>query len=747
MSLTLTLTAADGATSSVTLPDPPVQTLSVPVNVGETAILAAVDNGNGNLLLAQPITLGQAGTLQSLSFYVSTIGGELRLGLYSNASGKPGTKLAETNAFTPILGWNTQPPLTTPTLQPGPYWIAYLPQSNALGFKKTNAAGPACWYGSFIFGTMPTTFPTTTTNITTWSFYATFLEAPPTMPAPPAGLSAAAVSSSQINLSWTASAGATGYKVFRNGSQVGTSALTTYADIGLAPSTSYTYTIEATNSSGASAMSPASIEATFAVSLGGGGMVYPFPNALNTGVPGYPNATTGPNTAAKAALPAWPGGSLSDGQVISGYYFDNPYININANNVTIKNCYIEGGNGSSGQAFAVSNAWNGTGTVSGSTFTVLTTNFGTIRTGLILELGGSWTGWGTSGSGLPPPEPAYATITSGSGSTWTLNNGTVNYAAGTPVTDCWNGGTIIQDNEFFNTNDPRQGGGGGTMDAIASYTGGLTLLRNNMHGYCKDVNGTGSGLTAKGNYCWNMYATPSGEHSENFYITAMGDVLIEGNTCTAMDTNTTSLFFTDNFGSVYNATIENNLVIQGNNTQHSVAFNQRQDGTQLSGPPTSEYEYYALNNALGTANPGSYNAASGGGYTNPTAWTGNYDWVYGQQLDPVGINDFVNNTAPVIAQFLSSNQTVEPAFTPDSTTFMQYVTTSLTFTLQGCTAPGDTIAVYQDGSGSALGTTTANASTGIWTYTVTATAGVHYYVAKDTTLSLNSPQFYVDVQS
>ena len=474
-----------------------------------------------------------------------------------------------------------------------------------------------------------------------------------------------------------------------------------------------------------------------------GGMVYPFPNALNTGVPGYPNATTGPNTAAKAALPAWPGGSLSDGQVISGYYFDNPYININANNVTIKGCYIEGGNGSSGQAFGVSNAWDGTGTVSGSTFTVSTTNFGTVRTGLILELGGSWTGYGSSGSGLPPPEPAYATITSGSGSTWTLNNGTVNYAANTPVTDCWNGGTIIQDCEFFNTNDPRQGGGGGTMDAIASYSGGLTLLRVNMHGYCKNVNGTGSGLTVKDCYFWNMYATSNGEHSENCYITAMGDVLIQGNTFTAVDTNTTSLFFTDNFGSVYNVTVENNLVYQGNNSEFPLEFNTRQNGTAIGGAPTSEYEYSALNNALGTANAGNYNAPPTSGYANPT-WTGNFDWVYGQQLSPTLINDFVSNTAPQIGQFNDSNSPSN-SFVPDSTTFMQYKRDQNNITLLGCTAPGDSITVYDITSGSpvSLGTASADGTTGKWSLGVTLQSGIRILRATDTTLSVNSAPYYV----
>ncbi len=61
------------------------------------------------------------------------------------------------------------------------------------------------------------------------------------------------MSSSQINLAWTASTdnvGVAGYRVFRNGSQIGTTATTSYADTGLAPSTKYSYTLAAYDSAG-----------------------------------------------------------------------------------------------------------------------------------------------------------------------------------------------------------------------------------------------------------------------------------------------------------------------------------------------------------------------------------------------------------------------------------------------------------------------------------------------------------------
>src|SRR5438552_2108896 len=69
-----------------------------------------------------------------------------------------------------------------------------------------------------------------------------------TAPSVPTGLTAAAVSSSQINLSWTASTdnvGVSGYRVFRGGTQIATTSTTSYANTGLSPSTTYSYTVAA----------------------------------------------------------------------------------------------------------------------------------------------------------------------------------------------------------------------------------------------------------------------------------------------------------------------------------------------------------------------------------------------------------------------------------------------------------------------------------------------------------------------
>jgi hypothetical protein len=80
-----------------------------------------------------------------------------------------------------------------------------------------------------------------------------FLGGVPPAPAPPTGLSASALSAYQIGLTWTASSGATSYRIQRSpdGStgwaQVGTSTNNSYTDSSLNPSTTYFYRVIATN--------------------------------------------------------------------------------------------------------------------------------------------------------------------------------------------------------------------------------------------------------------------------------------------------------------------------------------------------------------------------------------------------------------------------------------------------------------------------------------------------------------------
>ncbi|HZN71140.1 MAG TPA: discoidin domain-containing protein [Micromonosporaceae bacterium] len=97
-----------------------------------------------------------------------------------------------------------------------------------------------------------------------------------TVPAPPGGVVANAGNAS-VGLSWNASAGATGYSVYRGttpGGQ-GTTAIadpttTSFTDTGLVNGTTYYYKVRARNASGTS---PLSAEASATPSAGGGGVL------------------------------------------------------------------------------------------------------------------------------------------------------------------------------------------------------------------------------------------------------------------------------------------------------------------------------------------------------------------------------------------------------------------------------------------------------------------------------------------
>src|SRR3989344_5769691 len=84
-------------------------------------------------------------------------------------------------------------------------------------------------------------------------------------PTTPTGLTATAVSSSQINLAWAASTdnvGVAGYNVYRNGAYIGNTPTNSYSSTGLSSGTTYTYTVDAYDVAGMSSPKSASVSAT-----------------------------------------------------------------------------------------------------------------------------------------------------------------------------------------------------------------------------------------------------------------------------------------------------------------------------------------------------------------------------------------------------------------------------------------------------------------------------------------------------
>jgi chitodextrinase len=86
-----------------------------------------------------------------------------------------------------------------------------------------------------------------------------------TAPTVPTGLSASSVSAASATVSWAASTdsvGVSGYRVFRVGNQIGTTAGTTYTDAGLTANTAYAYTVRAYDAAGNVSASSATLNVT-----------------------------------------------------------------------------------------------------------------------------------------------------------------------------------------------------------------------------------------------------------------------------------------------------------------------------------------------------------------------------------------------------------------------------------------------------------------------------------------------------
>lgn len=92
-------------------------------------------------------------------------------------------------------------------------------------------------------------------------------------PAAPTQLVATVTGTTTLSLTWTASAGATGYQVFRNGSLIGSPASAAWLDTGLSAGTTYSYSVAATSSGGSSTQT-AAVQATTQSS--GGNVGTPF---------------------------------------------------------------------------------------------------------------------------------------------------------------------------------------------------------------------------------------------------------------------------------------------------------------------------------------------------------------------------------------------------------------------------------------------------------------------------------------
>jgi hypothetical protein len=132
--------------------------------LGVSAIEPITDNGDANTIIASSAALTNAGTVTTMSLYIAGTGvvGNAMMAIYdaSGIGGAPGELVAQTASFLVGPGWNTHPVATPVRLQPGTYYVTFMPSTNEAGpvyVKGTSHSNyfiHATAYGSFpaLFG-------------------------------------------------------------------------------------------------------------------------------------------------------------------------------------------------------------------------------------------------------------------------------------------------------------------------------------------------------------------------------------------------------------------------------------------------------------------------------------------------------------------------------------------------------------------------------------------------------------------
>lgn len=133
--------------------------------LGYNVIGGTVDSGDRNYNLASRYTMpaGISGTASSISVHIPIIdpnpaNRSYQVAIYSDSSGSPGTKLAESAIGTLVAGWNTIP-ISAPLSANTSYWLAYNNNASADNFNNftyDSSVPPASYvWRSQTFGTMP----------------------------------------------------------------------------------------------------------------------------------------------------------------------------------------------------------------------------------------------------------------------------------------------------------------------------------------------------------------------------------------------------------------------------------------------------------------------------------------------------------------------------------------------------------------------------------------------------------------
>ena len=382
-------------------------------------------------------------------------------------------------------------------------------------------------------------------------------------PTLPAGLTATPVSSTQINLSWTASTdnvGVTGYKVYRGGVLVGNPTTTSYNDTGLTASTSYSYTVAACDavnncSAQSSSVSAATMPATISsnIALASAGAVA---SASSTYSNAYPLAAV--NDGLRTGVTWGKGGGWND----ATYSVQPDWVQINFNGTktidrvvvyTLQDNYTNGTEPTDTLTFIKEgitgftvqgwdgSAWITLATVSGNNLVKRTLNFAAfttdrIRVNVTSVLAGysriiEIEAWGTAAS-VPTPDTASPTVPAGLTATpvsstqinlsWTASTDNV----GVTGYKVYRGGVLVGNPTTTSYNDT-----GLTASTSYSYTVAACDAVNNCSAQSSSVSAATMPATISSNIALasaGAVASASSTYSNAYPLAAVNDGLRTG---------------------------------------------------------------------------------------------------------------------------------------------------------------------------------------------------------------------------
>jgi hypothetical protein len=259
---TPTTTTVPTTTTTPTTTPPTTTTPGSGGFAGDQALEPAFDSSPSGQAEAFQTTATANGTVNRLSVYLSSANAatSVKLGLYSDAAGRPGSLLGSATVATPVAAaWNSATLSNASVTAGTSYWIALLGVGGTVGYRdRCCGAGSPANAASGTLSALPAAWTAASTYVGSDGPLSAYVDsttgAPPPADAPPTAPTALAVTpaSSLVTLTWTASTDdkrVTGYNVYLDGTLRATVTGTSYAYSTLVWGT-HTLKVEAVDSAG-----------------------------------------------------------------------------------------------------------------------------------------------------------------------------------------------------------------------------------------------------------------------------------------------------------------------------------------------------------------------------------------------------------------------------------------------------------------------------------------------------------------